>query len=127
MTEPDPDVELVLACYAAFARGDIETAVAPLHPDVVWIEPEEFPGGGRYDGPAAVAGYLRASWEAWAELVSEPVAHGRRERIVVVHHVRGRTHDGQVRENAVADVFTVEHGRVVHMQAYADPADALAG
>jgi ketosteroid isomerase-like protein len=124
MTEPDPDVELVLACYAAFARGDIDAAVAPLHPDVVWIEPDEFPGGGRYDGPAAVAGYLRASRESWEELVSEPTAHRRGDRIVVAHHVRGRTRDGRLHENTVADVFTVERGQVVHMQAYADPADA---
>jgi ketosteroid isomerase-like protein len=121
----DPDVDLVLACYAAFARGDIEAAVAPLHPDVVWIEPDELPGGGRYDGPAAVAGYLRASRDSWDELVSEPTAHRRGDRIVVVHHVRGRTRDGRWHHNAVADVFTVRAGQVVHMQAYADPAMAL--
>jgi hypothetical protein len=28
----DPDVDLVLACYAAFARGDIEAALAALMP-----------------------------------------------------------------------------------------------
>jgi ketosteroid isomerase-like protein len=85
----------VLACYAAFARGDIEAAVTPLHPDVVWIEPDELPGGGRYDGPAAVAGHLRASRDSWDELVSETTAHRRGDRIVVVHHVRGRAHDGR--------------------------------
>ena len=122
----DPDLDLVLACYAAFARGDIEAAVAPLHPDVVWIEPDTFPRGGRYDGPAAVAAYLRASRESWTDLVSEPTGHRRGDRIVVVHHVRGRTHDGRWHENTVADVFTVVDGQVVHMQAYADPDDAFA-
>jgi ketosteroid isomerase-like protein len=57
----DPEVVLVLKSYEAFARGDIEQAVVPLHPDVEWIEPEEFPYGGRRQGPDAVADYLGSS------------------------------------------------------------------
>lgn len=57
----DPDVRMVLDSYAAYARGDIDAAVAPLHPDVEWIEPDSFPNGGAYRGPVAVAGYLRES------------------------------------------------------------------
>jgi ketosteroid isomerase-like protein len=81
----DIDVAMVLAAHAAFAKGDIDAAVANLHPDVEWIEPDEFPNGGRHVGPAAVANYLRQSH----------------------------------------DVFTVEDGLVTHLQAYADPADAI--
>ncbi|MGK4585758.1 nuclear transport factor 2 family protein [Kitasatospora sp. HPMI-4] len=116
---------LVLACYAAYARGDIDTAVAPLHPDVEWIEPEEFPGGGRRTGPAAVAEYLRDSYALWSELVSEPTPYRRGEEIVIVHHFHGRLTDGTAHDVTVADVFTVRDGRVVRMHAYADPADAL--
>jgi ketosteroid isomerase-like protein len=32
--DPDPDVTTVLQAYDAFARGDIDQAVAALHPDV---------------------------------------------------------------------------------------------
>ncbi len=126
-TEPDadPDVALVLRAYAAFARGDIDAAVRDLAPDVDWVEPEEFPGGGHHRGPAAVAAYLRASHDGWAELHSEPVAHRRGDQIVVVHHVWGVLRDGGRGEATVADVFTVEDGRVVLMMAYADPADAF--
>lgn len=122
----DPDVALVLASYEAFASGDIDRAVAPLHPDVEWIEPEEFPGGGRRQGPAAVAEYLRDSRGRWAELVSEPTPHRRGDDIVIVHRVHGRLVDGSTHEATVADVFTVRDGRVVRMKAYADPAEALA-
>jgi ketosteroid isomerase-like protein len=118
---PDPDIEMVLAAYAAFARGDIDAAVRNLHPDVEWIEPDEFPDGGRYVGPAAVAGYLGASRARWAELHSQPTARRDGDRIVVVHRVSGRLVDGTEVDNAVADVFTVEDGLVTHMQAYADP------
>jgi len=117
----DPDVELVLSAYAAFARGDISAAVSGLAPDVVWTEPEEFPNGGRHVGKEAVASYLRASRAMWAELESRPTARRRGAHIVVTHRVSGRLLDGTEHENAVADVFTVVDGQVVEMTAYADP------
>jgi ketosteroid isomerase-like protein len=122
----DPDVELVLRAYDAFARGDIDGAVADLHPDVEWTEPDEFPNGGRRHGPDAVADYLRASRAGWSELVSEPTAHRRGDKIVVVHRVSGRLADGTANDVTVADVYTIENGKVVKMTAYADPAEALA-
>lgn len=67
----DPDVALVLESYAAYARGDIATAVAPLHPEVEWIEPEEFPNGGAHHGAAAAEEYLRGSCSRWAEPTSQ--------------------------------------------------------
>jgi ketosteroid isomerase-like protein len=51
----DPDVDIVLKSYQAYARGDIDAAVSPLHPEVEWIEPDEFPNGGRHDGSAAMS------------------------------------------------------------------------
>jgi ketosteroid isomerase-like protein len=125
VTEPDADVALLLRSYAAFARGDIDEAVAPLHPDVEWVEPDEFPNGGRRTGPAAVAEYLSQSRALWAELVSEATAYRRGRDIVIVHHLSGRLTDGSPRDVTVADVFTVQDGRVVRMQAYANPSEAL--
>ncbi|MDX6396168.1 MAG: uncharacterized protein QOJ73_7231 [Streptosporangiaceae bacterium] len=121
----DPDVAMVLDAYAAYARGDIEAAVAGLHPEVEWIEPDEFPNGGRRQGPAAVAEYLRSAREMWAELVSERSAVRRCGDIVIIHHVSGRLVDGTEHEATVADVFTVRDGQAVRMRAYADPAEAL--
>jgi ketosteroid isomerase-like protein len=120
-SESDPDIEVVLAAYAAFAEGDIDGAVAHLAPDVVWIEPDEFPNGGQRVGPQSVADYLRASREMWSELRSEPHAERRGERIVVIHRVSGRLATGEVYDNTVADVFTVVDGKVTRMIAYADP------
>jgi ketosteroid isomerase-like protein len=120
----DPDVEMIRAAYAAFARGDISEAVARMHPQVEWIEPEEFPGGGRRTGPAAVAEYLAASRAGWAELHSSATVYRQGDTIVARHHVHGRLASGAAHEATVADVFTVRDGLVVHMQAYADPAQA---
>ena len=126
MNNRDPEIAVVLAAYAAFARGDIDQAIAGLHPHVEWIEPEQFPYGGRRIGPAAVADYLRESRSLWAELVSKPTATRRGNDIVVVHHVHGRLADGTFRDVTVADVFTFSKGLIVRMQAYGDPAQALA-
>jgi ketosteroid isomerase-like protein len=122
----DPDVRMVLDSYAAYARGDIDAAVAALHPDVEWVEPDEFPNGGAHRGPAQVAEYLRASYAMWRELVSEPTVSRRGADIVVVHHFHGVLADGTPHEATVADVFTVAGGQVVWMRAYADPAEVPA-
>lgn len=123
----DSDIALVLRAYAAYARGDIDAAIADLHEDVEWREPPEFPDGGARHGPPAVADYLRRSRARWAELVSEPAAHRHGEDIAVVHHVHGVTVDGTPAEATVADVYTLREGKVVRMQAYADPAEVLPG
>jgi ketosteroid isomerase-like protein len=116
---------MVLDAYAAYGRGDIDGAISGLHPDVEWIEPDEFPHGGRRQGPAAVAEYLRSARKMWAELVSEASAVRRGDDIVIIHHVSGRLIDGSSHEATVADVFTVRDGKAVRMKAYADPAEAL--
>ena len=120
MNHPDPEFAAVLIAYAAYARGNIDQAIAGLHPHVEWIEPEQFPYGGRRVGPAAVADYLRNSRSLWAELVSEPTATRRGNDIVVVHHAHGRLADGTSGDITVADVFTFSNGLIVRMQAYAD-------
>ena len=94
MNHPDPEIAAVLIAYAAYARGNIDQAIAGLHPHVEWIEPEQFPYGGRRVGPAALADHLRNSRSSWAELVSEPTATRRGNDIVVVHHAHGRLADG---------------------------------
>jgi ketosteroid isomerase-like protein len=123
--EADAEVAIVMRAYRAFARGDIDGAVADLDPEVEWIEPDDFPNGGRRRGPAAVAEYLRLSRAAWSELRSVATPFRRGEQIVVVHHVAGRLADGTPHDATVADAYTFENGRVVRMQAYADPAQAL--
>lgn len=122
MITEDADIALVLRAYAAYARGDIDAAVADMHADVAWVEPDEFPDGGARHGPAEVADYLRRSHARWSDLVSEPSASRRGDRIVVLHHMHGHLLDGTAVDDTVADVYTVRDGQVVAMQAYADPA-----
>jgi ketosteroid isomerase-like protein len=121
----DPYVALILRADASFARGDIDAAVAGLHPQLEWIEPEEFPNGGRHVGPVAVADYLGSSRSWWAELISEPTPYWRGDDIVIVHRAHGRLADGTPLDATVADVYTVRDDQVVRMQAYANPDEAF--
>src|SRR5712691_7697442 len=111
----DPEVEVVLAAYAAFARGDAAAATRDMEPVVESIEPLSFPNGGRRVGPAAVAEYLEAARAGWKHLTSEPTAHRVGPEIVVVHRLQGILLDGTPHEAEVADVFRFREGRIARM------------
>jgi ketosteroid isomerase-like protein len=122
----DLEIEVVLAAYEAFARGDFAAAVKDLDPEVEWIEPIDFPGGGRRIGPAAVVEYLEASRSRWKHLASEPTATRVGPDIVVVHKMHGNLLDGTPHEAETADVFRFREGRIGRMRAYEAPEEAFA-
>jgi uncharacterized protein len=101
--------------------------VEALDPQIEWIEPEEFPGGGAYHGHDGVKGYLTQSRAAWAEVVSEPeqfIPAG--NRIVVFVHARVRPKDSdEWQEVRLADVYTIHDSRATQMRAFADREEAL--
>jgi ketosteroid isomerase-like protein len=121
------ETEVLKQAYAAFNRNDIPAAVAQLDPQIDWIEPAEFQGGGTYHGRAEVQGYLSQSRINWAEGSSEPerfIAAG--DKIIVFVHVRARLKDRKEwNEARIADVFTFRNGQAVQMRAFADRQHAL--
>lgn len=122
----DPELDVVLAAYAAFARGDIATASADLDPEVEWMPPINSPDGVRRIGPAAVAEHLEASRREWKHVTSEPTATRVGPEIVVVHRLHGILLDGTPRETEVAEVFRFRDGRIARMRAYEAPEEAFA-
>ena len=46
---PSP-ADTIRDSYAALNRGDVEAALAALHPDAVWHESSQLPGGDRFAG-----------------------------------------------------------------------------
>jgi ketosteroid isomerase-like protein len=113
--------------YAAFNRGDMEAAVAPLDAEIEWTEPAEFPGGGTYHGREAAKRYLTQSRAAWAEVSSEPeqfITAG--NQIVVFVHARVRAKgSNEWQDVRLADVYTFHDGKAIQMRAFADRREAL--
>lgn len=113
--------------YEAFNQGDIQACLNALDPNIEWIEPAEFVGGGTYHGHAGVAQYLTQSRQAWAEIHSEPeefIQVG--DKVVVFIHARIRSRGSdEVREARIADVYTIRGDKAVRMQAFVDRQEAL--
>jgi ketosteroid isomerase-like protein len=114
--------------YEASCRGDSEEAVDAIDvdPHMLWIEPKEFYAGGTYRGRQGVIDYLTLAYSASEQVQNVP------EEILVVgdkiavflHFQAWPKGGGEPREGHIADVSTLHEGKVVQMQAYADPAEA---
>ena len=113
--------------YAAFNRGDINAAVRILDPDVEWIEPPEFPGGGTYHGVEGAKQYLAQSRASAAQVISEPeqfIPAG--NRIIVFVHARVLPKGSNTWQDVwLADLYTFQNGRATSMRAFAHRDDAL--
>jgi len=121
-------IEEIRRGYEAFSQGDIQGAVDALNPDpdIIWSEPTDFYAGGTYHGPQGVAEYLTQSFEHSERVlcVPEEILEVGNKVFVLVHFQAWPRGGGQPREGRIADVYTVQDGKVVHMQAYADPEEA---
>src|SRR2546421_12441701 len=74
------NLDSVRGVYDAFAKGDIQTMLNFLSPDVEWTEAEGFPYGGTYTGPDAVLSgvfmRLGTEWEGFAAAPEEFINGG---------------------------------------------------
>lgn len=125
--EKEKTIEALRGAYAAFNRGDIDAAVAPLDADIEWTEPVSFPNGGMYHGREGARKYLAQSRAGLAEGTSEPeqfIVAGNRIVVFVHAHVRPKA-SGEWLDIRLADVYTVKGGRIVAMNAFADRDEAL--
>jgi hypothetical protein len=113
-------LNVVRGVYEAVGRGDLDAVVAALDEDVVWIEPEGGPYGGRYRGPEAVVeevlGSVAGEWEEFAVEPERFVVDDGTVVALVTH--RGLHENGERFEAPIADVWEVEDGRVVRFQHY---------
>src|SRR6266567_7896818 len=121
-------IEGIRRAYDAFSRGDIQGAVesVDLAPDILWSEPEDFYAGGTYWGPQGVAEYLTLSYESSEKVQSLPeeILEVGDKIVVLVHFQAWPKGGGQMREGRIADVYTVQDGKIIQMQAYRDPEEA---
>lgn len=121
-------IEGLRHAYEAFSRGDIQSAIEAVDfsPDILWSEPESFYAGGTYHGREGVARYLTLSYSASEKVRSMPeeILEIGNKIVVFVHFQAWPKGGGQMREGHIADVYTIDNGKVVQMQAYSDPEEA---
>jgi ketosteroid isomerase-like protein len=107
---PD-DVELLRRVYALFNRGDIESVLAAMHPDVVWANGME---GGHVHGRDEVRSYWKRQWSIIDPHV-EPVEispNGKGEGAVKVHQVVRDLTGNLLADRLVIHVFQVRNGLI---------------
>jgi uncharacterized protein len=121
------EIEAVKATYAAINRNDIQAAVEAFDPQIEWIEPPDYPGGGTYRGHAEVMENISKGRNTWAEGACELegfIVAG--DKIVVFVHacvrLKGRTEWGGGR---FADVYTFRNGKAIQMRSFGERQEAL--
>lgn len=121
-------VSEIVASYDALNRGDVDSTIAVLAPDVVWRESAELPGGGELRGRESVRSFLMEfldSWDRFEQTVERTVVAG--DRVAVVIRARGiGTGSGAEVETRYAHVWTVGAGLCRRVDAYRDVDEALA-
>lgn len=122
------ETEGLQEAYAALNRNDIPNFVKLFDEDITWIEFAESPGGGTYQGRAAIEAHATQARGTWAEGSCEPerfIVAG--DKIIVFVHVRVRLkHETDWREGRIGDVYTFRNGKVIHVRLFADRGQALA-
>lgn len=112
----ETNLELTKQAYAAFSKGDVDTALANLADDIEWVVPGNSTLSGTYRGKDEVLGF----WMKLAEksfVTSPEYFLADEERVVVL---TSTTADGQSADSV--DVLTFRDGKVVKFQTAGDTA-----
>jgi ketosteroid isomerase-like protein len=126
----EENVKLLRQGYDAFNRGDIDTVMGLMDPNIEWQEPdvEGLPQRGTHHGAEDVAnnvfGAIVGSWDDFQAVPEEFLDAG--DRVVVLGHFEGRGKaSGKTLDTLYAHVWTLRDGKAVHFRAYADTAKVL--
>ena len=124
------NLELVRSIYAAWERGDFESAPW-AHPEIEWVSADG-PDPGSWIGRAGMAEGFRDWLSLWEDfrLQAEDYREIDDERVLVLDHLSGRGKTsglevGQLRATG-AWLFHLRNGSVTRMVRYLDRARALA-
>jgi ketosteroid isomerase-like protein len=122
------NVEVARRAYEAFNRGDLQAMVADLAPNFEYATTGAIPGmTGVYRGGEGILGFLEWIWSEFERpsmKVHELVDAG--DQVMAAVTLRGRGKQSGVETSwDVWHVWTVEHGKVVHGQAFTSRAEAL--
>lgn len=116
--------ERVRQAYAAFARGDLDRALADMDEDIEWHQAQGLPHGGTYRGLAAVRRAVfdpieEEWWESFAASPEEVIACG--AHVLVLGRYTGRSRRTGARLDVpFAHLWTFRGQRVVRFRQFTD-------
>jgi hypothetical protein len=116
--------------YDAFNRGDIDTVMDLMDPNIEWQEPdvEGLPLRGTHHGPEDIAnnvfGATVENWDDFQAVPEEFLDAG--DRVIVLGHFQGRRKaTGKTLDAPFVNVWTLRDGKLVHHRNYPDTAKIL--
>ena len=115
------NVEIVRRGADALMRGDMEAALAPYHPDVVF-DASLRPEGSVYHGRDGVVKAMRdwvGAWEDWKIEMFDYLDAGNKVVGVGRESGRGKGSGLEIDQN-VWVVFTLRDGQIVHWKGFLD-------
>jgi ketosteroid isomerase-like protein len=119
----EADVELLREFFAAFNRGDLESAIAHLSPDWEYRTAQMFPDmepvyRGR-EGFATFWRNLRDPWESITAELERAVDLG--DRVLELHNFHGKVKESGIEvTQRYANIFTFRDGLVSEIDGYGD-------
>jgi ketosteroid isomerase-like protein len=119
--------DVIRSSYAAMNRGEVEAALAALHPDAVWNESPELPGADRFQGREEIERFLRGfleQWETFHQEVTSVIVERERALAMITLTAIGRESGAQVRAR-YAHLWTMREGLGVEVDAFYDVEKAL--
>ncbi len=123
----EENLNIARQAYDAFNRGDIDTVLSIMDPNIEWQEPdvEGLPDRGTHHGPEAVAnnvfGSLVEHWDGFRVEAEEFLDAG--DRVIVLGRFRGTGKaTGRTLDAPYAHVWTLRDGRWVNFRDYMDTA-----
>ena len=122
--------QTIHAVSEAWRRGEVDPAsLALFDPDVTY-EDYDLPdhAGEVFHGPAGVVEAMESWSEPYEEITNElQRIVGSGDRLVAIHRFRARARRTGIEfDQPSAYVYTFQDGRIIRIQGFWDPADALA-
>ena len=121
------ETEALERFFAAINRNDMQAITRDFDPQIVRIEPEDFPTAGTYRGIAEVQEHVTKGRGSWAEGSCDPekfLVNG--DKVVVYLHARVRKKDStEWIDGRFADGFVFRKGKITQYLSFGERADAL--
>jgi ketosteroid isomerase-like protein len=118
-------VEIVRRAYVAFEQGDAETLRSLAAPDFVLRASPATDDKVHY-GPEAMFEVYQAVHERWEDFRLEPLEfYDAGNRVLVLGTLVTKSRDGEGLTSTVGQVWTLDEGKVVLMEAYLDSGEAI--